>query len=143
MTYNQLITEITTLAGSHAMIKQVKNRTPREWINSTNQPEFPICLFTINSGFLNTGRENVYNIQMFFLDKSGLEAEFETDVISDQIEIASDVLKLMRNPRRDFSIDDQVGFNAISDQYEDYLAGVELTFNITTQSAFSACDIPQ
>ena len=142
MTYNQLITTITSLLQSHAMIKTAKFATPREWLLRDEQPVYPIACFSVNSGSMNLGREQIFSVQFFFLDKSGKEAEFENDVISDQIQTASDILSLMRTGRKDYSIDDNVSFNAISDKYEDYLAGVELTINISTQNEFTGCNVP-
>ena len=142
MTYNQLITTITDLLQSHAMIKTVKNATPKEWLMREDQPLYPVAFFSVNNGSLNKSREQVYNVQFFFLDKSGLEAEFETEVISDQIGIGSDIINLIRTGRKNYYVQDAVTFNAISDKYEDYLAGIEYTLNITTQSDFSGCDVP-
>ena len=142
MTYNQLITTITSLLQSHAMIKSVNYATPKEWLLRNEQPVYPVALFSVNSGTLNIGREQIYNVQFFFLDKSGQEAEFENDVISDQVQTASDILSLIRTGRKNYAIDDNVSFNAISDKYEDYLAGVELTINISTQNEFTGCDVP-
>lgn len=142
MTYNQLITTITDLLESHAMIKTVKNATPKEWLMREDQPLYPVAFFNVNNGSLNKGREQVYNVQFFYLDKSGLEAEFETEVISDQIGIGSDIINLIRTDRNDYYVQDNITFNAISDKYEDYLAGIEYTLNITTQSDFTGCDVP-
>jgi hypothetical protein len=142
MTYNQLITTITDLLQSHAMIKTVKNATPKEWLMREDQPLYPVAFFSVNNGSLNKSREQVYNVQFFFLDKSGLEAEFETEVISDQIGIGSDIINLIRTGRKNYYVQDAVTFNAISDKYEDYLAGIEYTLNITTQSDFTGCDVP-
>ena len=41
-----------------------------------------------------------------------------------------------------YYIDDNITINAISDKYEDYLAGVEFTVNIYNQREFDACDAP-
>jgi len=124
------------------MIKTAKNVTPKEWLLRDEQPIYPIATFSVNSGSINKGREQVYNVQFFFLDKSGKEAEFETDVISDQMQTASDIISLMRGGRNSYTIDDNISFNAISDKYEDFLAGVELTINISTQNEFTGCDVP-
>jgi hypothetical protein len=142
MTYNQLITTITDLLQSHAMISQVRNATPQEWMFKDNQPVYPIACFSILNASANKGLEQVYSVQFFFLDKSGAEQEFEPDVTSDQFQIAADIISLMRGTKRTYTIDDQVTRNAISDKYEDYLAGCEFTLNITTQGAFDGCDAP-
>jgi len=142
MTYNQLITTLQSLLESHAMIKSVKNETPKEWIFRETQPQFPIALFSVNSSTLNKGLNQIYSVQFFFLDKSGDEAEFEQDVISDQLQICSDIVGLIRSGRKSYSIDDLINVNTISDKYEDYLAGVEMTVNIETQGEWDGCDVP-
>lgn len=142
MTYNQVVKEIKTILESHAMIKSVRNATPREWLFADEQPIFPISCFAINSGSLNVGREQVYNITLWFLDKSGMEAEFETDVCSDQLQIAADIISELRNGANPWLIDNNITYNLVLDKFEDYLSGVELTINMTTISDFDACDIP-
>ena len=48
-----------------------------------------------------------------------------------------------QNPEsNDWFIDNNINFDVISDKFEDYLAGVQLTFNIFTISNYDACDIP-
>lgn len=125
------------------MIRTVKNELPSEWLKKT-EIEFPVCCFAINGGSFNKGREQVYSVQMFFLDKSGKEVnEYETEVISDQVGIAYDIVALMREGDRDFYIPDNIGYETISDgKYEDFLAGCTLNFDITTQSSFDGCDAP-
>ena len=143
MTYNQLIETIRSLLQSHAMIKTVKNVTPGEWLyKGGNDVVFPVCCFTVNTGSFNKGRQQIYSVQFFFLDKAGKEAEFEQEVISDQVGIGYDIVELMRNEKNPYSIPDEVSFNTILDAQEDYLAGVELTTQLQTQSAFDGCDVP-
>ena len=142
MTYNQLITTLTDLLESHAFLKTVRNLTPKEWLKKDNDPVYPVCCFSILTATNNVGREQVYSVQFFFLDKSGQEAEFETDVISDQMQIANDIIALLRFPRNSYFIDDSITINSISDKYEDYLAGAEFTTNITTTTDFDKCDVP-
>jgi hypothetical protein len=142
MTYNQVIKTIKAILGSHAMIKSVKVASPREWLFEDSQPVFPVACFAMNSGSLNVGREQVYNLSLWFLDKSGMEREFEDDVASDQLQICADIISKLRNGANNWTIDDNITYNLISDKFEDYLSGVEISFNMTTFSDFDACDIP-
>jgi len=142
MTYKQLTTEITNLLQSHAMINTVRFATPVEWLNWDDQPVYPLASFAINSGGYNIGREQVFNIQMWFLDKSGVESEFETEVTSDMHSIAADIVSKLRNGYNPYTIDPQISWTGISEKFEDYLSGVQLTFNISLISDFDACSIP-
>ena len=141
MTYNQIKASLQSLLESHQMVKQAKFAAPKEWLFRDSQPEFPIACFAINNGSLNLGREQVYNVTFWFLDKSGMEAEFETEVISDQLQIAADIVSELRsNPV--YVIPEAITYEAIADKFEDYLAGVTLTINISTISSYDACDAP-
>lgn len=126
------------------MIKTAKNITPTEWLQRDEQPVYPIACYSLVNGSLSAGRQQVYGFQFFFLDKSGMENEFETDVISDQHSIMADIINKMRLGSNEYSIDDTVNFDAIADdKYEDYLAGVTVTINITTTADYDGCDMPE
>ena len=142
MTYNQFISEMTTLLQSHAMIKEVRNMTPQEWLFRENQTELPVCCFDILFSVFNIGQEQSWNVQFFFLDKSGQEAEFEQEVISDQWQISEDIYQKIRSTQDTFAVDENVTITPIADKYDDYLAGVTMTLNITTMRDFNACNIP-
>ena len=142
MTYNQVIKTIKTILDTHAMIKSVKSATPREWLFADSQPVFPVACYAVNTGSLNVGREQIFNLTLWFLDKSGMEREFEDDVTSDQLQICADIISKLRNGANNWVIDDNITYNLISDKFEDYLAGVEVSFDMTTFSDFDACDIP-
>lgn len=141
MTYNQIITKITDLLTSNPIIKSVRFSTPTEWIGYVSMPTFPVALFNINNGQINAGRDLVYTIQFWFLDKSGVEGEFEQEVISDQHQIANDIIMALRQDRT-LSIDTNIRWDAISEKFEDYLSGVTLTFNISVTGQFNNCDFP-
>lgn len=141
MTYNQLIKKITTLLQSNAIIKTARNATPQEWLAYDEMPTMPVALFNVNNGQINAGRDLVYSIQFWFLDKSGREAEFEQQVISDQHQIANDIVMALRQDRT-ITIDSNVRWDAISEKFEDYLSGVTITFNIYTTGQFNNCDFP-
>jgi hypothetical protein len=141
MTYNQIITKITDLLTSNVIIKTTRFATPTEWIGYANMPQFPVALFNINNGQINAGRDLVYSIQFWFLDKSGVEGEFEQEVISDQHQLANDIVMALRQDRT-ITIDSNIRWDAISEKFEDYLSGVTLTFNIFTTGQFNNCDFP-
>jgi len=142
MTYNQVVTEVNNLLSNHAMIKTVKFASPVEWLNWDSQPVFPLACYAINSGQLNTGREQVYSINLWFLDKSGKESEFETEVTSDQHSILADIVSKMRSKSNEYVIDSNISWDAISEKFEDFLSGVQCTFNLSVVSQFDACNMP-
>lgn len=142
MTYKQLVTLITNKLQSHAMIHTTKFATPIEWLNWDEQPVFPLASFSINSGSYNPGKQHSFDLQFWFIDKSGVEGEFETEVVNDMHQIAADIISYLRNGANSYIIDDNIRFDVISEKFEDYLSGVQLTLSLTTTSDFDSCDTP-
>ena len=142
MTYNQIITELETILGNHKMLKSVIPNEPANWLFWTNQPEFPNASFDVRSGSLNAGRELQYNLSIWFLDKSGVDNEFERDVTSDMLGIANDFVSILRQGFQRYSVDTTIRWDKVEEKFEDYLTGVTLNFNITIASDYGACDVP-
>ena len=143
MTYNQVVEEIKTTLENHPMIHEVLFASPLQWLNQNHVPDYPVSCFTINSGQLNAGREEVFAIEIWFLDKSGQEQEFEQEVTSDMHTIAYDILSKFRQQFNPYSIDANVNWEAISEKFEDYLSGVKVTFNFFTNRKYGACEVPE
>jgi len=142
MTYNQVVKDIQTKLETHPMIRTVKFVSPIEWINRDEVAELPVALYQIDSGNFNKGRELVYTCQFWFLDKSGSEAEFETEVVSDQHSVALDIVNLIRKENSVYTIENSVSWTAISEKFEDYLSGVTSTINLSSISKYDACNFP-
>lgn len=142
MTYNQIVEEVRTILESHAMIKAVKFATPIEWINWEGVPDLPIALYAINTGTFTSGYQKTYTIELWILDKSGVEGEYETEVVSDTHGILADIVNALNLATRKYQIDMPVTWSAISDKYEDYLSGVTSTITIYTNGQFTFCDFP-
>ena len=141
MTYNQIVKKITDLLESNKMISTVRFSSPNEWLGWTEMPVMPVANFVLNNGQLNAGREIVYSVTFWFLDKSGIEGEFEQQVINDQLLIANDIISALRNDQT-ISTDINISWTAISEKFEDYLSGVTTTFNISLTGKFGKCDFP-
>lgn len=115
--------------------------TPKEWLGYNNQPLLPVACFYCNTGSIDYPRSLVYQFDLWLLDKSGVEGEFELEVISDMHQIANDVINSMRMDNQ-MTIDNEIKFDAISEKYEDYLSGVFVQFRISVTGQFNMCDFP-
>lgn len=141
MTYNQIITQITTLLQANSLIKTVKSLPIGDWWKKASEPVYPVAVFNIDGGSINSGHEITYSVQFFFLDKAGADREFEDEVINDQLQIAQDTIRSMRGLKRLFTVPDSIQWKAVADSWEEFMAGVEVTFEITAQSDFDGCDV--
>ena len=142
MTYNQVVTEIQEVLENHGLIRDVMFGSPASWLNRDYVPSFPSASFTIDSGQLNAGREQVFTIDVWLLDKSGVDAEFEQDIVSDMHGVAYDVLQTLRQQFHEYLISSSVSWNAVSEKFEDYLSGINFTFDLNVVRNYGACDVP-
>jgi hypothetical protein len=142
MTYNQVVTEIEEVLENHAMLNTVLFETPVEWLNRNQVPTYPVASYAINSGSLNVGREQIYRVDLWLLDQSGRDGEFETSVISAMHGVAYDVLSILRKGGNSWIISPSVSWIAVSEKFEDYLSGVKITFDLTVVRDYGSCDTP-
>lgn len=142
MTLNQISSEIRQVLQNHALLNTVIKGTPVEWINRQEVPTYPVGSFDISSGLLNTGREQIYRIDIWMLDQSGKDGEFEDEVISDMHGVAYDVLAILRKATYPWQVSNQAQWQAISEKFEDYLSGVRISFDISVVRDYGACDTP-
>lgn len=142
MTYQNVTERIREILTSHAMLRMVLFNSPQEWLKSRGEYDLPICCFTVNTGSFEPGLKT-FNVDFWFLDKSGAEAEFETYVASDMLEVANDILsKLSQSHIYPWTTELVSNFEIISDRFEDYLAGVKMSVTIKTVNKYDACSFP-
>ena len=95
MTYKQVKLKVQQILESHAMIKDRRFLTAKEWIKRNSDPLYPICCYSLLSGSFEPGYKN-FELTLLFLDQTGVDGEFELDVVSDQTEIANDIVSLLK-----------------------------------------------
>lgn len=142
MTYNQLIEELKSRLNAHGQLKGVYNATPTEILAPEGEVDLPAVFFVVNTGVFLAGNARDRVVQMWFVDKSGQENEFEQDVSSDMEQVAGDIVEGLYNDGNDWLIDKPITFEFFRARYGDYLSGVQFTFNIETQNNADACDTP-
>lgn len=142
MTYKQIKLAIQAVLQNHAMIKKVVFNTPNEWIFREENPEFPLCCFSMNAGVLEPGYKT-FDLQIWFLDRAGVDGEFEVDVVSDQLEIANDIAGLLKQSWvNDWLIEGDFIFEVLLEKFEDFLAGVKISATLKTVNNYDTCSVP-
>jgi hypothetical protein len=141
MTYKQVQRAVQTILQSHAMIKDVRFVTAKEWIKRDSDPLYPVCCYDIFSGSFQPGYKT-FQVRFLFLDQTGMDGEYEIDVVSDQTEIANDILALVKQRDNNWIIDTEITFEVLLGEFEDNLSGVQLTINIKTLNNYDTCAIP-
>lgn len=141
MTYKQVKISVENLLNSHPQINDVRFATPREWLKLEGQNNYPVCCFAMNNGQFDPGYK-VFNLQLWFLDLAGVDGEFEVDVVSDQTEIANDIVGLLKQAYQSWEIDENISFDVVLEKFEDFLSGVQLSINLKTINTYDTCISP-
>lgn len=79
---------------------------------------------------------------MFFLDRQLQDESNETEVLSDQLLIAQDIISMLRFPKFDWEIGDSVSLEYFTENEKDYLAGVKADLTISFPMLSNRCQIP-
>jgi hypothetical protein len=96
----------------------------------------------MTTGQFESGQKN-FDVRFLFLDKTGKDGEFEIDVVSDQTEIANDMVALINQTWiHQWTTDGTASFDVILGEFEDNLSGVEVSLTIKTPNAVDTCAIP-
>lgn len=95
----------------------------------------------MNNGQFDPGYK-VFNLQLWFLDLAGVDGEFEVDVVSDQTEIANDIVGLLKQAYQSWEIDENISFDVVLEKFEDFLSGVQLSINLKTINTYDTCVSP-
>jgi hypothetical protein len=137
-----MLNEVQAILQSHKILKEVRYATPSDWLNWDSIPQTPVACYSIDTGQYMDSYQRSFTINFWFLDKSGVDAEFDKDVTSDMHQIGSDIVNAMYLKSKPYSIDMPILWTAISEKYEDYLSGVMFSINVTTNGDYSYCDFP-
>lgn len=66
----------------------------------------------------------------------------ETEVLSDQLLIAQDIISMLRFPKFDWDIGDSVSLEFYTETQEDYLAGVKADITVIFPMLSDRCQVP-
>lgn len=139
MTLNQLVAAIQALGEGHALIKRTFQGTIVDFLSTENL--YPAMLFDVTSASIN-GSEQSINFEMYFMDRVAQDQSNEMEVLSDQLQIAQDIVSLMRNQDNEYELSDNVQITFFVDDTGDVLGGVRLDITINLGYISNRCVVP-
>jgi hypothetical protein len=87
-------------------------------------------------------KELSLNFSLYFLDRQLQDESNENDVLSDQLLIAQDIVSMMRYPKFDWDIADNVTLEFFTEKEEDFLAGVKADVTVSFPMLSDRCQVP-
>lgn len=137
MTLNQLIALITDMGQSHQMIQKTHFGSVMTFLGTENK--YPAMNFDLLGAEVRSSELRV-KFAFFFFDRA-LE-ESDEEVMSDQLQIAQDIISQLRYPGHEFTVDDFIPITFFSDDTPDVLAGVRADITINLGYISDRCQVP-
>ena len=140
LTLNQTIKLISDLGSAHEQINTVYFGDVWEFLSQADNV-YPAMFYTLTGSSI-SGKSLNLDFSLFFLDRQLQDESNENEVLSDQLLIAQDIISMMRYPKFDWEIGDQVSMEFFTEKEEDYLAGVKADVTVSFPMLSDRCQIP-
>lgn len=140
LTLNQTIKLINDLGSAHEQINTVYFGDVWEFLSQTDNV-YPAMFYTLTGSSI-SGKQLNLNFSLFFMDRQLQDESNENEVLSDQLLIAQDIISMMRYPKFDWEIADQVSMEFYTEKEQDYLAGLKADITISFPMLSDRCQVP-
>lgn len=142
LTLNQIVAKLQTIASNHLQIKTFGFGDSWE-LEADGAKESPI-MWAIAKGFNIEAKAITYNFTLLFMDLVDKDEANETEVLSDQTLIATDVLSLLdkESESDDFTIIKSNSAEYFTERFDNEYAGVFIDLGIRVNYLRNNCNIP-
>ena len=140
LTLNQTVQLIKELGQSHEQIDSVYFGDLWEFLNTDNI--YPALFYSL-TGTQIQGKILTHSFSLFFFDREIQDEKNETDVLSDRLIVAQDILSMMKNPTFDWEIEDNVNIEYYTETEVDFLSGVKMDVSISFPYLSDRCTLPE
>ena len=142
-TLNQIIKKVEDIATNHKQINSFGFGDLHEF--STEAKAMPCLWMELNTGSIDVEDQSFkYNFSLYFLDLVHKDETNETEVLSDQALIASDVYTLLDDEDNadNFLLEKTAALEFFTERTDDEVSGCKLDIVIKTKFLRKDCEIP-
>lgn len=140
LTLNQTVKLIRDIAQSHDQINTVYFGDVWEFLAQADNV-YPAMFYSLTGSQIN-GKSLDMNFSLFFLDRQLQDESNETEVLSDQLLIAQDIVSMFKHPKFDWEIGESINLEYFTENEKDYLAGVKADVTVSFPMLSNRCQIP-
>jgi hypothetical protein len=137
---NQIVKKLETIQQNHLQLKGFKFCDIAD-LEAESALLYPLLWCDVRPSTFAT-KVVTLAIQISVLDIVKKDLSNEQDVLSDTLQIISDVVSELRNPTEDFIINDSVTATPIKDSYQDEVAGWNCLISLDIANPYNRCEIP-
>lgn len=141
LTLNELTKKIQEIGEAHKQIKTTYNGSVFDFLSKGTDNVYPAFVYDLSQGNI-SGTVMTLDFLMFFFDRVLPEQVNETEVLSDQILIASDIIAQLRYQLFDFYVTGNNSMVFFREETPDLLAGVRCSVSFEIQYDADRCAVP-
>ena len=139
---NQINAILEGIATAHQQINSYG--VGNVWDLAANEaPTYPLMFTVFNPGQINGNRLSL-NISLLFMDLVHKDERNELEVLSDTLQMATDVVAQLRNPIYEdwFIVGDNVTFEDFTERFNDEVSGYKIDISLILSEQFNLCALP-
>lgn len=142
VTLNQIVARIQGVAEKHQQIKTVFFGNLFEFLAKTTDARYPAMYFDVVNANV-SGSVTTITFSFFFMDRMLPELSNETEVLSDQLLVAQDILSQFRyNQFPEFVTGENIPIEFFTEESPDLIAGVKADIDFEIDYALDRCAVP-
>jgi autotransporter passenger strand-loop-strand repeat protein len=143
MTLNNVVAELNTIANNHLQIQTFGFGDVWE-IATSGDIQYPIMWVSLDGVDISTpDKTETYKFSLFFMDIVKNGEINETEVLSDQLSIAKDVLAQLKHPSYDWNFQDNVStLEDFTERFVDSVSGWKMNIAFVLPFTSDRCAMP-
>lgn len=140
-TLNQVVKTIKDIAEAHGQIRTVYFGNLVDFLSKGSDNTYPAMFYDLTGSSI-SGTTLTMNFSLYFMDRMLAEQSNETEVLSDQLSIAQDIIAQLKYNDFDFVIQDNVNLTYFTEDTPDLLAGVRAEVSLDLPFTANRCQVP-
>jgi hypothetical protein len=141
LTLNQLVKKIQDIGEVHKQIKTTYNGSVFDFLSKGSDNVYPAFVYDVSQGNIN-GTVLTIDFLLFFFDRVLPEQYNETEVLSDQVLICTDIIAQLRYQLFDFYLTGNNNIQFFREETPDLLSGVRATVSFEIPYDADRCAVP-
>jgi len=141
LTLNQVVDTITQIATAHKQIKSVYFGDIADYLSKGTDNIYPSLYYDVTGANIQ-GKSLTLNFSLYFFDRMLAENTNETEVLSDMLEVAQDILAQLKYNNFIFDEMTSATISFITEDTPDLLAGVKVDMALDIPFLADRCQVP-
>lgn len=141
LTLNQLVQKITEMGNAHKQIKSVYFGDIEDYLSKGTDNLYPSLFFDVTGANIQ-GKSLTINFSLYFSDRMLPEGVNETEVLSDMLDVAQDILAQLKYNNFVFDEVASATISFFTEDKPDLLAGVRVDLSLDIPFLADRCSVP-